>query len=137
MSIDDPEDLEIIIWHKPHHHVYGSVKSIWVSKEEDEVLALVKEQSDLVRPVGSTFEIIEEQEFEEKWMKNYPINEIFDLTGKIRYSPFRSYEFNKFGGTFFGVKIEYGFEKVTFEWHGSVETFDENVVNLYKYVFDI
>ena len=136
INMDNIEDLTVSIYVRPHHS-FGYLKSLLVMQEDEGLLIIVQKQSDKDRPLGAPFEIIDDVDYEERKIESFNSDEIINLISDIKYIPLKLYEFSRLGGTFFGVKVEYGFTKVTFEWHGSISTFDPEIVKIFQYVDNI
>jgi|GEM_PF-7120244 len=136
MSIEDLEDIEVTIWFKPHKG-YGFIKTLLAWVEEGAWLAFVQEQQGKARPLQAANEIIEELDYVEKKRTDLNISPLIELISNIKFELLGHEEFKGFGGSFYGVRIENGQQKVTYEWHGTPETFDRNVVAVYQYVLDL
>lgn len=130
------EDIELTIWIRPHHN-FGFIKTLWVFEEDDIYTTVVREQSDKVR-AGIVQNIInEEAAFSEKEVTDFNPKDIDTMLAAIKYDPLIDYDYTKMGGSFFGLRIERGYQKSTFEWHGDMGTFSPAIVNLYEYVYNL
>ncbi len=129
MSINIVEDVEITIWCK-YHRPGGFIKSLCISPDDN--LVIVREQLGKGAP-----EIDEEAEYTEEERQDLDFSRVLELISEIEFKPLVSYEYNRMGGSFFGLRIEYGFQKVSFEWHGAIETTDKAISGLYEYVHEL
>ena len=127
--MDNVEDLEITIW-CIYHRPGGFVKTLYMWSDEDK--ALVREQLGKGLP-----EINEENPFSEEQREDITLNDVLKLVSKIDTNPIAAYEYNRMGGSFFGIRIAHGYNKTTFEWHGSVDTTDSAISRLYTYVQEL
>jgi hypothetical protein len=136
-QLNELHDIEISIWIKPHHS-FGFIKTLWVFEEDGKYSFVLRKQQDEARSRNSRENVIDEDNaLEESNITEVSPTEIMDMLRAIKHNLLDDYENGKFGGSFYGIRIERDYQKTTYEWHGEMSTYDPAVVKLYEYIFNL
>ena len=130
--MDIPE-LDFTIWWRPHR-AWGYLVNIVSMPEDDQILGFFQSFADV--PGASEYPYFDRdrphREFE------VTVEAFLSLCRRANTLSYQFAElrpFERFGGSFFGIRLERGFQEFAIKWHGTFDDLqDEHIKDLYRQI---